>query len=104
MMGIWPWPWSSWRTDRDGTTTVPVPDRWSEQHQSGEEPTMPIAPHDLIANVGDLPPLPQVADHVLRLSANPGAPARAFHQVIALDPALASQVLKTSNSTAFGMM
>jgi HD-like signal output (HDOD) protein len=65
---------------------------------------MPITPHDFIANLGDLPPLPQVADQVLRLSANPEATAGDFHQVIALDPALASQVLRISNSTAFGMM
>ncbi len=65
---------------------------------------MPITPHELIANLGDLPPLPRVAAEVLRLSADPQATAGDFHRVIALDPALAGQVLRVSNSTAFGLM
>ncbi|HEY3271952.1 MAG TPA: HDOD domain-containing protein [Geothrix sp.] len=65
---------------------------------------MPITPHELIANLGDLPPLPQVAAQVLRLAQDPEATAGDFHRVIALDPALAGQVLRISNSTAFGMM
>ena len=65
---------------------------------------MPITPQELITNLGDLPPLPQVAAQVLRLSADPEATAGDFQRVIALDPALAGQVLRISNSTAFGMM
>jgi putative nucleotidyltransferase with HDIG domain len=65
---------------------------------------MPITPHELIANLGDLPPLPKVATQVLRLAMDPAATAGDFHQVIAMDQALASQVLRISNSTAFGMM
>ncbi|WP_257311931.1 HDOD domain-containing protein [Geothrix fuzhouensis] len=65
---------------------------------------MPITPHELIANLGDLPPVPRVAAEVLRLSADPQATAGDFHRIIALDPALAGQVLRVSNSTAFGLM
>jgi len=65
---------------------------------------MPITPHELIANLGDLPPLPQVAAQVLLLALDPEATAGDFHRIIALDPALAGQVLRISNSTAFGMM
>ena len=37
---------------------------------------MPITPQELIANLGDLPPLPQVATQLLRLTADPDASAR----------------------------
>lgn len=65
---------------------------------------MPITPQELIANLGDLPPLPQVASHVLRVSADPDANAEDLRKVIAMDQALTSQILKISNSAMFGMV
>ena len=65
---------------------------------------MPITPQELIANLGDLPPLPQVASQVLRVSADPDANAEDLRKVIAMDQALTSQILKISNSAMFGMM
>ena len=65
---------------------------------------MPITPQELIANLGDLPPLPQVASQVLRVSADPDANAEDLRKVIAMDQALTSQILKISNSTMFGMV
>ena len=65
---------------------------------------MPITPQELIANLGDLPPLPQVASQVLRVSADPDAAAEDLRKVIAMDQALTSQILKISNSAMFGMM
>ena len=46
---------------------------------------MPITPDDLIANLGDLPPLPQVATRALDLAADPEATVEAFRQVVASD-------------------
>lgn len=65
---------------------------------------MPITPQELIANLGDLPPLPQVASQVLRISADPDASAEDLRKVISMDQALTSQILKISNSAMFGMM
>jgi len=65
---------------------------------------MPITPQELIANLGDLPPLPQVASQVLRVSADPDATAEDLRKVISMDQALTSQILKISNSAMFGMV
>jgi HD-like signal output (HDOD) protein len=65
---------------------------------------MPITPQELIANLGDLPPLPQVASQVLRISADPDATAEDLRKVISTDQALTSQILKISNSAMFGMV
>ncbi|GLH67966.1 HDOD domain-containing protein [Geothrix edaphica] len=65
---------------------------------------MSITPQELTTNLGDLPPLPQVAAQVLRLALDPETTAGDFQRVISLDPALAGQVLRISNSTSFGMM
>jgi HD-like signal output (HDOD) protein len=65
---------------------------------------MPITPQELITNLGDLPPLPQVASQVLRVSADPDATTEDLRKVIAMDQALTSQILKISNSAMFGMV
>ena len=65
---------------------------------------MPISPQELIANLGDLPPLPQVATQLLRISADPDASAEDLRKVIAMDQALTGQILKIANSAMFGMM
>ncbi len=65
---------------------------------------MPITPQELIANLGELPPPPQVASQVLRVSADPDANAEDLHRIISMDQALTSQILKISNSAMFGMV
>jgi putative nucleotidyltransferase with HDIG domain len=65
---------------------------------------MPITPQELIANLGDLPPLPQVAAQVLRLAADPDATTDELRHVIATDLALTTQILKIANSAMFGMV
>jgi putative nucleotidyltransferase with HDIG domain len=65
---------------------------------------MPITPQELIANLGDLPPLPQVAAQVLRIAADPDSSTEELQRVISTDQALASQILKIANSAMFGMM
>jgi len=65
---------------------------------------MPITPQELIANLGDLPPLPQVAAQVLRLAADPDSTTEELQRVIATDQALAAQILKIANSAMFGMV
>lgn len=65
---------------------------------------MPISPQELIANLGDLPPLPQVAAQVLRLSADPDSSTDDLQKVIITDQALTAQILKIANSAMFGMM
>jgi putative nucleotidyltransferase with HDIG domain len=65
---------------------------------------MPITPQELIANLGDLPPLPQVAAQVLRLAADPDSTMDELQRVVATDQALAAQILKIANSAMFGMV
>ena len=65
---------------------------------------MPLTPQELIRNLGDLPPLPQVAARVLRISADSDASARDLQKVISTDQALSAQILKISNSAMFGMV
>jgi putative nucleotidyltransferase with HDIG domain len=65
---------------------------------------MPITPQELIANLGDLPPLPQVAAQVLRLAADPDSTTQELQRVIATDQALSAQILKIANSAMFGMV
>lgn len=65
---------------------------------------MPITPQELITNLGDLPPLPQVAAQVLRIAADPDASTDELQRVISTDQALASQILKIANSAMFGMV
>lgn len=65
---------------------------------------MPISPQELIANLGDLPPLPQVAAQVLRLAADPDSTTDELQRVIATDQALTAQILKIANSAMFGMV
>lgn len=65
---------------------------------------MPITPQELIANLGDLPPLPQVAAQVLRIAADPDSSTDDLQKVICTDQALTAQILKIANSAMFGMM
>lgn len=65
---------------------------------------MPITPQELIANLGDLPPLPQVAVQVLRIAADPDGSTDELQRVISTDQALTAQILKIANSAMFGMM
>ena len=65
---------------------------------------MPITPQELIANLGDLPPLSQVAAQVLRLAADPDSTTQELQHVIATDQALSAQILKIANSAMFGMV
>lgn len=65
---------------------------------------MPISPQELITNLGDLPPLPQVAAQVLRIAADPDASTEELQKVIGTDQALSAQILKIANSAMFGMV
>jgi len=65
---------------------------------------MPITPQELITNLGDLPPLPQVAAQVLRIAADPDASTDELQKVIGTDQALSAQILKIANSAMFGMV
>ncbi|MCE1229216.1 MAG: HDOD domain-containing protein, partial [Firmicutes bacterium] len=65
---------------------------------------MPITPQELITNLGNLPPLPQVATQVLRVAADPDSSTDELQRIIATDQALSVQILKVANSAMFGMM
>lgn len=63
---------------------------------------MSMTPQELIQNLGDLPPLPQVATRVIRLSANADTSSDDLQAIIGTDQALSAQLLKVANSAMFG--
>jgi len=65
---------------------------------------MPLSPHEVIQNLGELPPLPQVATRVIRITANLDTSTEQLQNLIRTDQALSSQILKVANSAMFGRM
>jgi putative nucleotidyltransferase with HDIG domain len=63
---------------------------------------MAITPQELIHNLGDLPPLPQVATRLIRISADSDTSSEELQRLIRTDQALTAQVLKVANSAMFG--
>ena len=53
---------------------------YRKREQAQRSVNMPITPQELIANLGDLPPLPQVAAQVLRLAADPDSTTEDLQQ------------------------
>ncbi|HQH28908.1 MAG TPA: HDOD domain-containing protein, partial [Oligoflexia bacterium] len=56
---------------------------------------------EIVAWVGDLPPLPHVAAQALNLIEDPDASARKLTELLGRDTALAARVLKIANSAMF---
>jgi len=65
---------------------------------------VPMTPQDVIQNLGDLPPLPQVATRVIRISADSDTSSEELQNLVKTDQALTAQVLKIANSAMFGMV
>lgn len=67
--------------------------------------TSPIAPkkdfRDIVAWVGDIPPMPAVASKALNLIDKPGTTGTELSDVLSKDPALTARVLKIANSAMF---
>ena len=56
---------------------------------------------EIVAWVGDLPPMPQVASRAIRVIENPDFDAKELCEIIETDSALATRVLKIANSVMF---
>lgn len=65
---------------------------------------MPMSPQEVIQNIGELPPLPQVATRVIQITANSDTSSEELQTLIGLDQALSAQILKVANSAMFGRM
>lgn len=65
---------------------------------------MPMSPHEVIQNLGELPPLPQVATRVIRISSDSDTSTEQLQNLIRTDQALTPQILKVANSAMFGRM
>lgn len=63
---------------------------------------MTMSPQEVIHNLGDLPPLPQVATRVIRISAASETSSEELQNLVRTDQALTAQVLKIANSALFG--
>lgn len=55
-----------------------------------------------VAEVSELPPMPEIAQAVLRLKEHPQADARRLARLIELDPSLAAQIMRCAGSAFFG--
>ena len=56
---------------------------------------------EIVAWVGDLPPMPQVASRAITMVEDPNATAQSLAELLSGDGALAARVLKISNSAMF---
>ena len=65
---------------------------------------MPMTPQEVIQNLGDLPPLPQVAARAIRISADSDTSSKQLQNLIRTDQALSAQLLRIANSAMFGRM
>lgn len=59
--------------------------------------------NDLISRVGELPPMPQVAQRALELIRNPDSSMNDLSAVLLMDDALASLILRWANSAYYGL-
>lgn len=62
-----------------------------------------ITVDDLITRVGELPPIPQVAQRALALIRNPESNMAELASVLAMDQAMAGLVLRWANSAYYGL-
>jgi putative nucleotidyltransferase with HDIG domain len=65
---------------------------------------MPMTPEDVIQNLGDLPPLPQVATRAIQISVDSDTSSGDLQNLIKTDQALSGQLLRIANSALFGRM
>ncbi len=63
-----------------------------------------MTPQEAIQNLGDLPPLPQVAARAVRISADSDTSSKQLQNLIRTDQALSGQLLRIANSAMFGRM
>lgn len=64
---------------------------------------IPMTMEEVIKNLGDLPPLPQVATRVIQISEDSDTSSEELQNLVRTDQALSAQVLRISNSAMFGM-
>jgi HD-like signal output (HDOD) protein len=65
---------------------------------------MSVSASKLVEDLGSLPPIPHVADQVLKLTSDHDCSINELQKLISSDQALAAQILKVANSASFGSM
>ncbi len=65
--------------------------------------TVKLSANELIARVGELPPMPQVAQRALELIRNPDSDMGTLASVLTMDQSLTGLVLRWANSAYFGL-
>src|SRR5262249_52924578 len=73
------------------------------QSRSGEAAKMSMITLEQVVGCPTLPSLPAVALQVLKLAANPNVQLDEIAEIIQNDPALAARILKTVNSSFYGL-
>jgi len=64
---------------------------------------MELSAERLVASVGELPAVPDVAAKVMKMISDPDVSAKALQDVIMTDPAMTVNILKLANSALFGV-
>lgn len=79
--------------------------RWNLENVSGRA-TRQCPPGDIrrrVRSSKDLPPLPEISRRLLRLRCDPNASIPMLAGIIALDPLLATQIVRWANSAYYGL-
>jgi HD-like signal output (HDOD) protein/prolyl-tRNA editing enzyme YbaK/EbsC (Cys-tRNA(Pro) deacylase) len=77
---------------------------YQEQRQPAEDnsATSSQAMLDKLANLDELPPMPEMAQKLLRLRNDPGAGAKQLAEVVEQDPSLTAQLIRYAESPLYG--
>jgi putative nucleotidyltransferase with HDIG domain len=65
--------------------------------------TTKLTVNDLIYRIGELPPLPQIAEQALALARNPDTNMSDIAAILSMDQAMTSLILRSANSTYYGL-
>lgn len=89
VQGAWRAPGLSKPLDENGSTREAPPD-------------LRVRIQERLGNLHDLPAMPEMAQRILQLRANPYADLRELGQIVDLDPSLSAQVVRYARSPLFG--
>lgn len=73
----------------------------SPDTHSGDQIERRVNVRELLQDVTRLPPMPKLAQQIVRLSTNPYAGAKELAKIVELDPSLAAQVMRYAQSPFF---
>jgi len=74
----------------------------ASSEQSGDEKLSPESIKSILLSVDKLPPMPEMAQKIFGLSADPYADTKVLADIVNMDPSLSAQVMRYASSPLFG--